>query len=107
MLFVVCNGEREGGGFLVAPGARNDDGVFAYTRIGHVSRPMMLRILPEVMKGTHGNFDCVTMGTLTKLDLKSDAPLVIHADGEIYAGFGSDIRSLQVEMLPGALNVVV
>lgn len=107
MLFVICNGEREGGGFLVAPGAKNNDGVFAYTRIRHVSRPMMLRILPEVMKGTHASFDCVSMGNLTRLDLKADAPLMIHADGEIYAGFGSDLRSLQVEMLPGALNVVV
>ncbi len=106
LLLVVCNGEREGGGFLVAPGARNNDNVLNYARIRRVSRPMMLRILPEVMKGTHARFSSVSMGQLTQMELKADAPLIIHADGEIYAGFGTDIRSLQVEMLPGALQVI-
>lgn len=106
MLLALANGAREGGGFMVAPGARNDDGMLDYAGIRHVSRLMMLRLLPEVMNGTHGRFKQVRMGKFTRLELKSDSPMIIHADGEILAGFGTDVRSLSVELLPGALEVL-
>lgn len=107
LMLTLCNGPREGGGFLVAPQARIDDGVFQYASIGRISRPMMLRLLPEVMKGTHGRFKAVRMGQFKKLELKSDSPLVIHVDGEIYAGFGTDIRQFSLELLPGAVEIMV
>ena len=107
LMLTLCNGPREGGGFLVAPEARIDDGVYQYASIGRISRPMMLRLLPEVMKGTHGRFKPVRMGQFKKLDLKSDSPLVIHVDGEVYAGFGTDIRQFSLELLPGALEIMV
>jgi diacylglycerol kinase (ATP) len=106
LLLVLCNGPREGGGFYVAPEARIDDGVLNYVRITKVSRPLMLRLVPEVMKGTHGRFSQVRMGTFNKLLLKSDRPLYIHADGEIFAGFGTDVRNLSVEICPGAIEVL-
>jgi YegS/Rv2252/BmrU family lipid kinase len=104
---VVCNGPREGGGFDVAPQAKPDDGVFHYTCIGQVTRPMMFRLLPEVMKGTHERFGAVKMGTLKTLDLKADQPLYVHTDGEVYAGFGSNVRQLRVEILPGELEIML
>ncbi len=106
LMFCICNGGREGGGFFVAPDARPDDGVFQYTMIRQVSRLMMLRLLPEVMKGTHGRFRQVRMGKLTEMELKSDRPLAIHLDGEITAGFQSDVTGLRVRMLPGALRII-
>ncbi|HCC78593.1 MAG: hypothetical protein A2X25_09770 [Chloroflexi bacterium GWB2_49_20] len=106
VMFVMCNGPREGGGFLVAPDARPDDGIFQYASIGKVSRLMMFRLIPEVMKGTHGRFKQVRMGEFHKMTLTSDRPLYIHADGEIYSGFGTDVRQLSFEILPKALQVV-
>ncbi len=106
VMLVLCNGSREGGGFQVAPQARPDDGILDYACIGKVSRPMMLRLLPEVMKGTHGRFPQVRMGKLTQMELQSESPLVIHVDGEIFAGFGMDIRQLRVEIIPGAVELV-
>ncbi len=106
LMFVICNGSREGGGFQVAPQARPDDGILDYACIGKVSRPMMLRLLPEVMNGTHGRFSQVRMGKLTKVTLLSESPLPIHVDGEIYAGFGMDVRQLNVEIMPGAVELV-
>jgi YegS/Rv2252/BmrU family lipid kinase len=107
LMFVICNGPREGGGFLVAPEARNDDGVLHYAAIRKVSRPMMFRLLPEVMKGTHGRFQAVRMGQLTQMQLQADRPLYIHIDGEIFAGFGTNVRELKIELFPGALEVMV
>jgi diacylglycerol kinase (ATP) len=106
LMLTICNGPREGGGFLVAPGAKVDDGIFNYASVRKISRPMMFRLLPEVMKGTHGRFACVRTGDLTRLTLVSDKPLYIHTDGEIFTDFASNLRGIEVEMLPGALRVV-
>jgi YegS/Rv2252/BmrU family lipid kinase len=106
LLLTMCNGPREGGGFLVAPDAKPDDGILHYAMIRKVSRLMMFRLVPEVMRGTHGAFEPVTLGTCRKMSLVADRPLYIHADGEVYTSFGSNLRSLTVEILPGALQVV-
>ena len=103
---VICNGPREGGGFLIAPEAKIDDGLFHYAMITNVSRAMMFRIVPEVMKGTHGRFKQVRMGTCKKFTLSADRPLYIHADGEIFTGPGTDLRQVSFEILPNALKVV-
>lgn len=106
LMMVLCNGPREGGGFYVAPGAMLDDGWLDYVTIGRVSRLMMLRLVPEVMKGTHTRFPQVKTGKFRKLELESDRPLNIHADGEIFAGFGSKLRKLTIEVVPGAIEIV-
>ncbi len=106
LMLTLCNGPREGGGFLVAPEARLDDGILHYATIRKVSRAMMFRLIPEVMKGTHGRFKSVRMGTCCKMSLNSDRPIYIHADGEIFTGFGSNLRKLSIEIVPNALRVV-
>jgi YegS/Rv2252/BmrU family lipid kinase len=103
---VLCNGHREGGGFLIAPDAKIDDGIIHYAMITDVSRPMMFRIVPEVMKGTHGRFKQVRMGTCKTFTLTANRPLYIHADGEIFSGPGTDIHKVSVEILPNSLKVV-
>ena len=106
LMVTVCNGPREGGGFLVAPDAKTDDGLLNYVMISKCSRPMMFRLIPEVMNGTHGRFDLIKMGTCQKFSLVSDRPVYIHTDGEIFTSFGSNLRKLDFEILPGALKVV-
>lgn len=103
---VLCNGPREGGGFLVTPDAKIDDGILDYVMITDVSRLKMFRIVPEVMKGTHGRFKEVTIDRCKKFTLTADRPLYIHADGEIFSGPGTDIRQVSFEILPNALKVV-
>ncbi|MBT3391924.1 MAG: diacylglycerol kinase family lipid kinase [Chloroflexi bacterium] len=107
LMLGICNGPREGGGFRVAPDSVNNDGVLNYVAISKVSRPMMFRLLPEVMNGTHGNFKQVRLETLKQAKITSDRPLNIHIDGEIFAGFGTDVRQLDFELVPGAIEVVV
>jgi diacylglycerol kinase family enzyme len=106
LLLTVCNGPREGGGFLLAPEAKVDDGILHYAMIRNVSRPMMFRLIPEVMKGTHGRFKQVTMGACKTMHITSDRPMYIHTDGEIFSGFGTAVHKATFEVLPGALKVV-
>jgi diacylglycerol kinase (ATP) len=103
---ILCNGPREGGGFRVAPDAKIDDGLLDYAMITNVSRLKMFRIVPEVMKGTHGRFKEVSLGKCKKFTLTADRPLYIHADGEIFSGPGTDIRQVSLEILPNALKLV-
>jgi diacylglycerol kinase (ATP) len=103
----VCNGQRIGGGYLIAPDAKIDDGNFNYVMITDVSRSMLFRILPEVMKGTHGRFKQIKMGTCKKFKISADRPLYIHTDGEIFSGPGTDIRQVSFEILPKALKVIL
>ncbi len=92
---------------MIAPDAVNTDGLLHYAMINKVSRAMMFRLVPEVMNGTHGRFKQVRMGSLKTMTLKSDRPLFIHIDGEIFADFGSDVRELKIEVLHQAIEVVV
>lgn len=106
-MFTVCNGPREGGGFLVAPQADSSDGILNYATVCKVSRLMMLRLIPEVMKGTHGRFKQVRLGELHKLQIHSEKPVQIHTDGETIAGFGTEVRNVTIEVVPGAVVVMV
>lgn len=106
LMFVLCNGGREGGGFQVHPYAKADDGILNYVGINRVSRPMMLRLVPEVMKGTHPRFQQVRMGKFTEMHIQANKSLVIHMDGEIFAGFGVDVHELHISILPQAIQIL-
>lgn len=106
LMLTLCNGPREGGGFLIAPGAKVDDGLLHYAMIQKVSRLMMFRLVPEVMQGTHGRFKEVKLGACKEMSVRSDRPMYIHADGEIITSFGSNLRRVDFRILPGALQVI-
>lgn len=105
LMTTLCNGPREGGGFLIAPGAKNDDGKLEYVIVNKVSRATMFRLVPEFMNGTHPRFKQIRMGSFKQLSLVSDLPLYIHADGEIFTSFGSNLKKIAIEILPQALKV--
>lgn len=107
MMLAVCNGEREGGGFVTAPGATIDDGFLNFTTVKQVSRLMMFRLIPEFMRGSQGNFPQIGMGPIKRLSLKSKQPLTLHTDGETWAGFGSNVHNLDISVVPGALEIMV
>lgn len=106
LMFTLCNGPREGGGFMLSPDSKNNDGVMETVAVTKVSRPMMFRLVPEFMKGTHMRFKQVHMGQFKRLTLTSDLPLYIHADGEVFTSFGSNLKKVSFEILPRALKVV-
>lgn len=106
LMFTICNGPREGGGFILAPEAKNDDGIMDYIMVKTCGRLTMFRLLPEFMKGTHMRFPQVRMGTCKTFNISSDRPMYIHADGEIFTSFGSNLKGLRFEVLPKALQVV-
>ena len=106
LMLTICNGPREGGGFIIAPEAKNNDAILHYALVKKTSRLMMFRLVPEFMKGTHGRFPQISMGACKTMSVESDRPMYIHADGEIYTSFGSNLRKVTFEILPQALRVI-
>ena len=107
IMLVVCNGPREGGGFLVAPESDSSDGFLNYASVCRVSRLMMLRLIPEVMNGTHGRFKQIRLGRLRRMQIQSDKPVTVHADGEIIAGFETNVRNVTIEVVPSAVELMI
>jgi diacylglycerol kinase (ATP) len=107
LMIALCNGPREGGGFTTGPTAVLDDGLLNYSFTEKVSRAMMFRLIPEFMNGTQERFKQIHPGTFKKLVINSKQPLILHTDGEVYAGFSHTVHQLTVEILPKALEVIV
>jgi len=102
-MLCVANGKREGGGFLIAPDAENNDGIFDICLARGLGRLGILRLLPEVMRGTHVDKEPVTMAKAKRVILDSPDPLPVHADGEIIY---TDAHHLEIEIIPRRLRVI-
>ncbi|MGB8214307.1 MAG: diacylglycerol kinase family protein [Anaerolineales bacterium] len=104
LMLALGNAPREGGGFIITPEAKWDDGLLNYATIDKISRLMLLRLIPAVMQGTHGRFKQVRLGTCRRMTVTSQQPLYIHLDGEIYAGFGTNVRELSIQIHPNSIH---
>lgn len=107
LMLTIGNGTREGGGFRVTPDARMDDGELDYLLVDAISRPRMIRLIPEVMNGTHGRFPEAHLGRMRSLHLTSDMALPIQSDGEMFAPYQADVREIDIDICPQAIRVLV
>ena len=108
-LVAVANGRALGGGMLIAPGARLDDGVLDVVVIGPVSRLEFLRTFPKVFDGTHVHHPQISTASGTIIDIEPigciGEPLAIYADGE-HAGslpHRFEVAENQLQVLAPAL----
>jgi len=106
LMFSINNGRRIGGGFFLTPDAVPDDGWLDLCYAAPVSQPMMVRLIPEVMQGTHTRFACFTFGRARHITVQADRALPVYADGEIFADYADNLRHLELHLVPEALRVV-
>lgn len=100
----IGNGRAQGGGFLLTPDGRVDDGLLDLCLVDNLRLDEIIRHLPKVLEGTHTSLRQVTMGRARRVQITCSAPMPVQADGEILA---TDARSVTVEILPGAIDVIV
>ena len=81
MLIAVGNGDRYGGGMLVCPTARVDDGLLTVTVLHAMARHVFIRLFPRVYKGTHVDHPSVSVFTGSMVSVAAKGPLA-YADGE-------------------------
>jgi len=96
-------GRCAGGGFWLTPDADPADGLFDLAIARGLGRLGILRLLPEVMKGTHVDKEPVTMARTRRLVVDLEEPVSAHADGEIIY---RAVQHLEFEVLPQALRVL-
>lgn len=105
LMLSVLVGRREGG-FVMAPEARLADGWLDYVHAGQLSRLEVLCFLPRLaLSGPPREYPKVTQGRCRSVQLASEAPLVVHVDGEFFSLPQDNVRSLEIEVKPAALRV--
>lgn len=105
IMFSVCNGPREGGGFMIAPNAVNNDGELDYMMVTPLPRLKMLSLLPKIMSGAHVTEESVTIGRFKSLTIDSTQTIPFHLDGELVADFELGVKSVTIEIIPDAVQI--
>lgn len=105
LMVSVMNGRRLGGGFMMAPEGRIDDGLFDLTIVDQVDRAAIFALILRFTQGNQFGHPAVKMAQVSKVTVIAEqGSLPAHADGETLCQAG---ESLALEILPQALEVIV
>lgn len=99
---VVNNGKYGGGGMFIAPDADPSDGWLDLMVIGDIGKADLIRSLPLIYKGTHGKHGKVHLMKAREVEIHSDLPLDLQADGELLGRLPVRFR-----VIPAALNLIL
>lgn len=99
----VMNGPCAGGGYLLAPQARLDDGALDVTLIGNYPRLVRFAVLPKTRDGSYLQLRRVRTKRAHEVTIRSDRPLPVHMDGELLP---TPVQEIRVALRAGALRVL-
>ena len=102
LLAATANAPFYGSGVKIAPDAMVDDGVLDVCIVADVSRWTVLRMFLSAYSGAHVGHSAVRVVQTRTLQIESDDPLWIFADGEPMCEIPA-----KIEVVPGALKVKV
>jgi YegS/Rv2252/BmrU family lipid kinase len=97
----VANGQYQGGGMWVAPGAAIDDGLFHVTVVGDLSLAEIFRYLPKLYNGKILELEKVESMTAGRIEASSDQCVLLDVDGEQPGQLPATF-----EMVPKALSLI-
>jgi len=100
----VCNGRWFGGGMMVAPKARLDDGLFDVTVWKGVGLGLLVRKRPMLYDGRHVDLAVTRTyrARVVEAEPLTDAPVLLDVDGE-----QPGMLPARFTLLPGALRTRV
>jgi YegS/Rv2252/BmrU family lipid kinase len=104
LLIAIGNGTCAGGAFYLTPHAKLDDGILDLCYIGDMPIHRILRLMPLVMKGKHIDSEGVSFEKGREINICSDTPFFVHADGEIV---GREVSKVDIGILNRKLDVIV
>ena len=103
----VLNCQREGT-FPLRPAASLTDGLFDYMHATRLSRWHLIRYLPAMATGRlPENHKLLHLGCARRIEVRSEAPLCVHSDGEFVCEPPEGIRESTIEVVPGRLRVEI
>jgi diacylglycerol kinase (ATP) len=99
---IVANGRYFGRGFMAAPDAKMDDGLFDIVNIGDFGTLEALWNVPKLRNGTHLCLPKVSHYRGRRVEVTSDENVLLEMDGDL-------VGTLPVtcEVIPAAINVMV
>jgi YegS/Rv2252/BmrU family lipid kinase len=104
LMISVMNGRRMGGGFMMAPNARPDDGLFDLCIVRQVGRARIFGLIGHFTKGTQATQEPVQAVQARRVVATAvEGVLPAHADGETLCTEG---QTLELELLPAQLEVI-
>lgn len=104
LMITACNGQVEGGSFVVGPEAKLDDGLIDLLTITPTPVLKLLYYLPKFRWGIPDGLKTASSVKCRRVEIRSAVGLSAHGDGE---HLGSDIHKLNIELHPDALEVIV
>lgn len=99
-LLAAANNIALGGGMLITPDARLDDGELDLFVLAPIGRLRFLKLFPSVFKGAHTGFSEVDIARVRRVRIACEG-VVAYADGERVGPL-----PVTVEVAPGALLVL-
>jgi len=90
-----------GGGMNMAPGADPSDGLLDVIFIENVSKARFIANLPKVFKGTHVELDSVEVHRAREVEISSDRPFDVYADGDPLTTLPATVR-----LVRGGLSIL-
>lgn len=104
LMVSIMNGRRMGGGFMMAPQAKTDDGRFDVCIARQVSRPRIFALIPRFMQGTQASHPAITTARTRQIKVTAlEGVLPAHADGETLCTEG---KELSLELLPAQIEMI-
>lgn len=104
LLVSIMNGKRLGGGFIMAPDAKPDDGLFDMCTADEVSRLEMFRLIPHFMRGSQATQKPIKTGKASRVTITAiEGSLPAQTDGEILC---IDGKELEIELLPQQIDII-
>jgi YegS/Rv2252/BmrU family lipid kinase len=104
LMISVMNGQRMGGGFLMAPDGEPGDGLFDLCIVHEVSRARIFGLIPHFLRGTQGTQEPVRSGRTQSVVITAiEGALPAHADGETLCVDG---QRLELELLPRQIEII-
>jgi diacylglycerol kinase (ATP) len=99
---IVANGRYFGRGFLAAPDAKLDDGLFDIVNIGDLGTLEAVWSVPKLRNGTHLSHSKVSHYRGRRVEVTSDENVLLEMDGDL-----AGTLPVTCEVIPAAINVMV
>lgn len=105
LLISIMNGRRMGGGFLMAPDSKPNDGLFDLCIAQQMSKSRVLSMIPRFIKGTQANSSAISMARSKRVKVTAlQGSIPAHSDGETLCTAG---ESLTIDLLPQQVELII
>ena len=102
LFLAITNTKFTGGKMMIAPNADSASGKIEYVRWSPIGRARLLWLFSRLFSGTHIRHPLASRTTADRIEFELSEPVNIVVDGESLR-----LRVQSVEILPGALDVMV